>query len=59
MFPFSSAAELNVVTIDLLKYMDGRHMLDILGLTQTNDILRSTLDFYGLGKCVPSGYKET
>ena len=41
-----------IVVLDLLQYEDGRHVLEIVGLTQVSDILRTTVEFYGLGTYV-------
>ena len=37
------------MTVDLLDYQDGLHVLEIVGLTQVAEILRDTVEFYGLG----------
>ena len=36
-------------TVDLLEYQDGLHVLEIIGLTHVTEILRDTLEFFGLG----------
>jgi hypothetical protein len=44
------AAEPQVVTLDLLEYDDGAHVLEIVGLTQVTQLLRGTVQFYGLAQ---------
>ena len=43
------------MTLDLLDYQDGVHVLEIVGLTQVTEILRGTVQFHGLGQSVPLG----
>jgi hypothetical protein len=47
------AAEPQVVTLDLLDYQDGVHVLEIVGLTQVTEILRGTVQFHGLVSAKP------
>ena len=47
---FSADVDTLHFTVNLLDYQDGLHILEIVGLTHVTEILRHTLEFYGLGK---------
>ena len=48
---FVVADQLNIiVTINAKDYLDGQHTLEIVGLTQTTEIYRTTVKFYGQGE---------
>jgi hypothetical protein len=40
----------HMFTVDLLEYQDGLHVLEIIGLTHVTEILRDTLEFFGLAQ---------
>ena len=44
--------EPQIVIVNLLDYQDGLHVLEIIGLTQVTEILRDTVEFYGIGSCL-------
>ena len=49
--PYTSAdAESHTFSVDLLDYQDGLHILEIIGFTHVTELLRYTLEFYGLGE---------
>ena len=39
-----------IVMINAKDYLDGQHTLEIVGLTQTTEIYRTTVKFYGQGE---------